>query len=127
MTSPDPDAVWFALCEEQAKASDCTRRKVGAILVRGGMIVGRGYNSAPRYRTTDGCPRHDMDVPPYSDYSNCLAVHAEARCLLSVTPGTRVGSVMYVNIEPCFYCKILLEECGVQVKWPKNQEEKLPA
>lgn len=119
------DTNWFlAAALIQAEDSDCERRKVGAIIVRDRWILSAGYNSAPMFRNgCHSCPRRQSGVEPYSDYSNCVAVHAEARALLRLSMNDPIFTpqaltVMYVSCEPCHHCKILLAEAGIPYIWP---------
>src|SRR5690606_5427616 len=87
-----------------ADEAKCTRRQVGAVLVKDGHIISTGYNGTPSGRpncTEGGCPRGKLtydEVPGGMDYSAvpCTGIHAEANALLRA--GSRaVGCVLYVN------------------------------
>jgi dCMP deaminase len=50
---------------EWAKLSHCTRKKVGALIVKDGMIISDGYNGTPT-----GFP-NDCEDPPDSPTGTC--------------------------------------------------------
>ncbi|ATW69379.1 dCMP deaminase [Streptomyces phage Manuel] len=103
-----------------ADEAKCTRRQVGAVLVKDGHIISTGYNGTPSGRpncTEGGCPRGKLtydEVPGGMDYNAvpCTGIHAEANALLRA--GSRaVGCVLYVNHEPCQQCRNLILGAGV--------------
>ncbi|ATW62492.1 dCMP deaminase [Streptomyces phage WRightOn] len=99
----------------------CTRRQVGAVLVKDGHTIATGYNGAPPGRkncTDGGCPRGQLsysDVPAGADYNAfpCVAIHAEANALLRASDRAR-GATLYVTDEPCQQCRNLILGAGVR-------------
>lgn len=62
------DKIWLGVAEAYAKGAKCTRRKVGAILVRGNRFFSAGRNGTPageKNCTEGGCLRgeHYKRVP----------------------------------------------------------------
>lgn len=60
MTRPDWDTYFLGICEAVAERADCTRRKVGAVIVKDHRIVSTGYNGAPARQPgclEGACPR----------------------------------------------------------------------
>lgn len=83
------DEVWMkeALVEAR-RAAEIGEVPIGAVVVRGGEIVGRGHNR----RETDGDPLAHAEI---------LAIQDAARR----TDGWRLlGCTMYVTLEPCAMC-----------------------
>lgn len=110
-----------------AKEARCVRRQVGAAIYNYlGWWLTDGHNGAPEKSKLDclagDCPRGNAsydEVPAYSDYGNCIAVHAELRALLRVTPLSRINGVMYITDAPCHGCGLALSESGLyRVVWP---------
>ena len=58
----------------------CSRRYVGAVIIRNKQILSTGYNGAPSgitHCTKDGCLREKLGIPSGERYELCKAVHAE--------------------------------------------------
>lgn len=109
-------ANWVAL------RADCSRRKVGAVIVRDNRVVATGYNGALPGEIgclDGGCPRANSDVEPGSQYDHgpgaCIAIHAELNAVLfAAKNGVRVeGCIMYVTQEPCATCWRLVQQAGI--------------
>lgn len=104
-----------------ATRADCTRSMVGAILVNASHEVrGTGYNGAPPgvpgCASAGACPRGQLTAEqcaPNSDYSNCIAVHAEANAIRHTAPEELAGSTLYVTREPCPACWTLILAAGI--------------
>jgi tRNA(adenine34) deaminase len=88
------DAHWMGLAlEEAARAARLGEVPVGAVVVEGGRLIGRGHN-AP-------IARHDPTA-----HAEVLALRAAAEA----TGNYRLtGATLYVTIEPCVMC------CGAAV------------
>lgn len=111
--------------------AECTRRKVGAVVVRERRVVGTGYNGAPEGAKqtclTGDCPRAKSDVEPGSSYDSgpgtCIAIHAEANALLDVGRRLAKGSTLYTTAKPCDGCIKLIQGAGVKrVVWPGGEQ-----
>lgn len=120
MTRPSWDEYFMAIAAVVATRSDCTRDKVGAVIVRDNRIRSTGYNGAPAGKPgCDTCPRAMSGVPQDSDYDNCVAVHAEANSLIHCDRADLLGAHVYTTRKPCPSCAKLLEGAGVlKVMWP---------
>lgn len=119
---PEWREYFLAGAQWVASRADCSRRQVGALIVRENRILASGYNGTTPGRKgclAGGCPRAHSDVPPGSQYDHgpgaCIAVHAElsatlwaARCGIEVG-----GATMYVTHEPCATCKRLCTHAGI--------------
>lgn len=121
MTRPGWNAYFLAIAEAVAQRADCTRSKVGAVLVNArNEIRGTGYNGSPAGLPgclSDGaCPRGKLsysEVPADSDYSNCIADHAERNALRHSRPEDLKGATLYVTRPPCPGCTTLITTCGI--------------
>lgn len=104
---PSFDALYLAVAQVLAAAGDCTRRKVGAFIVKDHKPVGMGYNGVEPGRLgciAGGCPRAYSDVEPYSPYTDCIAIHAEMNAIARSWASLE-GATMYVTEEPCDMCQ----------------------
>ena len=121
---PDWDEYFLGIAQAVAERADCTRRKVGAVVVRNHRIVSTGYNGAPagHYGCLEGaCPRglRTLDeLPSGTPYdagpeSICIAVHAEANSIIYGDYDRMVHGVIYVTHEPCAGCLKLIMGAGI--------------
>lgn len=119
---PNWDAYYLGIAKAVSARADCTRRKVGAIVVKGDRIVSTGYNGAPAGKpgclSAGACPRGKMnktDVLPGSSYDTgagaCIALHAEQNAILRAGLECR-GAILYLTDAPCDGCNRLIEGAG---------------
>lgn len=106
---PSWDEYYMDLARHASKRSNCSRRKVGAIIVKGRSIVSTGYNGTPvgvRNCFDGGCVRCSSSVAPGQGYDTCICVHAEANAMLfAARHGTAIeGGILYTTLRPCFSC-----------------------
>ena len=126
------DETYLEMTRVLSQRAACTRRQVGALVVDSyGRICASGYNGVPSgevHCTDGGCPRGLMtkeQVPAYSSYENCKAIHAEANALLRAGDKARGGTI-YVTDEPCHECARLIIASGIEkVVTPFNLKEHL--
>lgn len=113
MSRPTWDKWGLELAHAVATRADCTRRRVGAVLMTPDhSVVATGYNGAPPGHLgclTDGaCPRGQSGVEPGSSYDTgagkCIALHAEQNALLRATWDDMFGSTLYITDDPCDGC-----------------------
>lgn len=135
MTDPRPNWDDWALgmAEAIAQRADCSRRKVGALIVAesGRRFVASGYNGAPAGQpgclTSGSCPRASSSatglVSSYSEgETRCIALHAEANALLRASWEEMIGSTLYVTCEPCYQCRVLISGTPLaRVVWPQGE------
>lgn len=123
---PNWDIYFLGIALAVAKRADCSRRIVGAVIVKNNRIVATGYNGAPAGQPgclEGACPRSGSTVASGSDYETgpgaCIAVHAEANALLYADRDKCEGATMYVTESPCSWCYKLIEGAGIaRVKTP---------
>jgi dCMP deaminase len=112
---------FLGIAESAAARSDCTRSRVGAVLVRDHRVRSTGYNGAPSGMAGCGsCPRSRSGVASLTgDYDTpgargaCVAVHAEVNAVLYAERSDVVGSTVYVTRTPCTACIKTLRAAGV--------------
>lgn len=119
MARPDWDTYFLGICHAVAERADCTRRKVGAVIVKDHRIVSTGYNGAPagHYGCLEGaCPRGSRTYEEQSaggSYDDCIGIHAEANAVIYGDYGRMQHGTMYVTDEPCRGCLKLIMGAGI--------------
>lgn len=90
-----------------AKNSYCTRRQVGAILVKDRMIISDGYNGTPA-GFENVCEDENGVTKPY-------VLHAEANAITKVAKSgnSSLGATLYVTASPCLECAKLIIQAGI--------------
>ncbi|MDG4825997.1 dCMP deaminase family protein [Asanoa sp. WMMD1127] len=118
---PDWDEYFLGIARSVAARADCSRRKVGAVVVRDNRIISTGYNGSPPGRPSclaGRCPRATSGVLPGSSYDtgagSCIAVHAEANAVIYAGRDGCEGSTLYITDPPCQGCERLIEAAGVR-------------
>ena len=94
--------------------SSCLRRKVGAMITNGHMIIAAS-NGAPNPLVCDTCIRHDKKIPSGTRGEGCKAIHAEQRAImrgLSIAMNFS-SSIMYVTHKPCSICARMIIGVGI--------------
>lgn len=105
------DTYWLKIANTVSSRATCTRRKVGAVLVRDKLIVSTGYNGA-----VHGAP-HCLDKGCIIEDGHCVAtVHAETNAILqAASNGINTSfTVMYVTSNPCINCYKLIVNAGIK-------------
>ncbi len=120
---PNWNVYFLDIAEAVSKRGECTRRQVGAVLVKNNRIKATGYNGAPAGKPSclDGaCPRGRAsleEIPSYAqgnhDFSNCIAIHAETNAIMESSREDREGAILYVTVAPCGECKKLIAGSGI--------------
>lgn len=118
MFNQEPEANLLQKAQEAARQSTCVRRRVGAVIARGTIILSEGFNG-PELRLGDcakaKCPRCLKGGNTGEGYDRCVCVHAEQRAIAAAAKsGTSLqGAQMYVNLRPCLSCVMLAIEAGI--------------
>ena len=107
-----------------AENSHARRHKVGAIIVKDGMIISDGYNGTPAgfdNNCEDEVVTHEFDSEGYySDYTHLVTkpevLHAEANAITKVAKSTNSseGATLYVTLSPCLECAKLIIQSGIK-------------
>lgn len=102
------DSRYLRMAFTWAENSYCTRRQVGALLVKDKMIISDGFNGTPS--GFDNICEDENDVTfPY-------VLHAEANAITKVarSNNSSEGSTLYVTTSPCMECSKLIIQAGIK-------------
>jgi dCMP deaminase len=102
------DKAYLRIASEWGKLSHCTRKQVGAIIVKDRMIISDGYNGTP---TGFENPCEDDE-----NYTKWYVLHAEANAILKVASSTQSckGATLYITLSPCKECSKLIHQAGIK-------------
>lgn len=109
----------MAITAQVAERATCTRRKIGAVLVKDKRILATGYNGAPSgllHCDVAGCLREQRAIPSGTQHELCRGIHAEQNAVIQAARhGTAIeGSTVYCTHQPCVLCAKILINAGVQ-------------
>lgn len=117
---PDWDTYFAWIAKAVALRADCSRRKVGSVVVRDNRIVSSGYNGSPPGGPSclaGGCPRADSGVDHGSSYDtgagHCIAAHSESNSIIYAGRDGCLDSTLYLTCDPCEGCGRLVEAAGI--------------
>lgn len=88
--------IYMGEAQGAATQSSCSKAKCGAVIIKDGAIIGRGWNSAAgneRNRCND-----TYEIPLGNKHNVTCCVHAEVRAIhdaLVTNPGALQGSAIY--------------------------------
>ena len=135
------DSKYIRMAKIWAENSYAIRNKVGALLVKDGMIISDGYNGTPKgfdnicenevkcdiedveFDSLDGgasvCKTYDSDCnkcPHHYLVTKPEVLHAEANAITKVAKSTNSsdGSTLYVTLSPCLECSKLIIQAGIK-------------
>jgi dCMP deaminase len=102
------DRAYLKMAEEWGKLSHCTRKQVGALIVKNGMIISDGYNGTP-----SGFPNACEDDQGSTHW---YVLHAEANAITKVarSNNSAVNATLYITLSPCRECAKLILQAGIQ-------------
>mgnify|MGYP000752451249 FL=1 len=91
-----------------AENSYCTRRRVGALIVKDKMIISDGYNGTPS-GFENVCEDENNVTKPY-------VLHAEANAITKIarSGNNSDGATLYVTTSPCIECAKLIIQAGIR-------------
>ena len=132
------DYQYLRIAKIWSENSYSRRNKVGAIIVKDGMIISDGYNGTPSGFDNNCENEVKCDVDPsdsldggasicmtYNDDCNKCphhylvtkpeVLHAEANAITKVakTTNSSDGSTLYVTLSPCIECAKLIIQAGI--------------
>jgi dCMP deaminase len=102
------DKAYLRMALTWADLSHCTRKKVGAIIVKDGVIISDGFNGTPA--GFDNCCENEKGE------THWFVLHAEANAILKVAKSTNnaIGSTLYLTHSPCRDCSKLILQAGIK-------------
>ena len=122
------DTKYMQMAQIWASNSHARRNKVGALIVKDGMIISDGFNGTPPGfekeceevipcgtscsnlfgQDCEHCKEHKLKTKPY-------VLHAEANAILKVARSTNsaVGATLYCTMSPCLECSKLIIQSGI--------------
>ena len=100
--------AYLKMATEWSTLSCCKRKKVGALIVKDGMIISDGFNGTPR-----GFPNECEDQ---NDETYWYVLHAEANAISKVANSSQStgGAILYVTFSPCKECSKLIIQTGIK-------------
>lgn len=101
------DKRYLRMAHIWSENSYCTRRKVGALIVKDKMIISDGYNGTPS-GFPNVCEGEDGLTLP------CV-LHAEANAITKIarSGNNSDGATLYVTDAPCIECAKLIIQAGI--------------
>lgn len=119
MIRPTWDEYFMDIANLVKTRSTCSRRQVGAVVVKDKRILSTGYNGAPtgcQHCMDVGCLRAKLGVPSGERHELCRAVHAEQNAIAQAAQhGISVeGGSIYVTHQPCSMCAKVLINAGIK-------------
>lgn len=102
------DRAYLKMASQWAELSHCTRKQVGALIVKNGIIISDGYNGTPT-GFENPCEDEFGDTKWY-------VLHAEANAITKVarTTNNAVNSTLYLTLSPCKECSKLIHQAGIK-------------
>ena len=101
------DSAYIKMAAQWSNLSHCDRKKVGAIIVKDGMIIADGYNGTPS--GFDNCCENDAGE------THWYVLHAEANAILKLAKSNNSaeGATLYITLSPCRDCSKLIHQAGI--------------
>ena len=125
---------FIGIAAEEAKKSCCLRSQCGAIVVKGGKVIGRGFNSPPGNKKPSTCFKDDLPEDFISDRTCCI--HAEDRAvrdtLINNKDKIRGSRIYFIRLKDgkitragkpyCTMCSKMVLDAGIAefVLWHKE-------
>ena len=102
------DGRYLKMAAIWAENSYCSRRKVGALIVKDKMIISDGYNGTPS-GFENICEDENGLTKPY-------VLHAEANAITKIarSGNNSDGATLYVTASPCIECAKLIIQAGIR-------------
>jgi len=102
------DRAYLRMACEWAQLSHCSRKQVGALIVKNSMIISDGYNGTPT-GFDNCCEDEDGNTLWY-------VLHAEANAIMKVSKSTNNsdGATLYITLSPCRECSKLVLQSGIK-------------
>jgi dCMP deaminase len=101
------DITYLKMAKNWSELSHCQRKKVGALIVKNGMLISDGYNGTPS--GFDNCCENEHNE------THWYTIHAEANAILKCAKwgNSCNGSTLYLTHSPCKECSKLILQSGI--------------
>jgi dCMP deaminase len=117
---PSWDDTWLNAARIMAQRSKCALTQVGAVVAtHDNRVNSSTYNGPPRGMPAEGpctnwCPRAQKAPDARSaDYTDCVAIHAEANALIRADWTQTQGGTLYSTASCCLNCARLIANSGL--------------
>jgi dCMP deaminase len=102
------DKTYLSMATEWGKLSYSTKKKVGALIVKNGMIISDGFNGTPS--GFDNCAEDENNKTYW------YVLHAEANAILKCAKNgfSCDGGTLYLTLSPCKDCAKLILQSGIK-------------
>ena len=102
------DCRYVRMARIWAENSYCSRRQVGALVVKDKAVISDGYNGTPS-GFENVCEDEGNVTKPY-------VLHAEANAItkLARSHNSSDGATMYITASPCIECAKLIIQSGIR-------------
>ncbi|OPY73949.1 MAG: tRNA-specific adenosine deaminase [Syntrophorhabdus sp. PtaU1.Bin058] len=115
---PDWDSYFMEIARIVSKRSTCTRRNVGALIVKNKRILATGYNGAPtglRHCMDLGCMREQLKIASGERHELCRGLHAEQNAIIQAAyHGVSINDAqLYSTHLPCSICIKMVINAGI--------------
>jgi dCMP deaminase len=102
------DSAYLKMAKEWAKLSYCSRKQVGALIVKDRMIISDGYNGTPT--GYDNCCENEEGE------THWYVLHAEANALTKTAKSNHNANeaTLYITLSPCKECSKLILQAGIK-------------
>lgn len=108
------------LAKFMSEKSTCLRRKVGAVIMKGDVVLSTGYNGTPfpvpSCKDCGECLRQKLNVPSGKSHELCKGVHAEQYAInQAAKKGISLeGATLFCTTFPCSMCAKSIISSGIQ-------------
>jgi len=103
------DETYLKMAKTWGELSYCTRKKVGALIVKNGMIISDGFNGTPSKSKPNVC--EDINGETY-----WWVLHGEANAILKCAKHGQScdDATLYQTHSPCKDCSKLILQAGIK-------------
>lgn len=136
MKRPNKTTYYFDIARIIGERSSCTRRKLGAIIVKNDSIISTGYNGSIRGGLNCGidikCLKDIQNIPSLTvkdlttaQQDLCSAIHAEENAIINCARSgiSTIGATLYLAAfegkcqRPCSRCRKMIIQAGIKDCW----------
>jgi len=102
------DITYLKMAKDWSELSHCDRKKVGALIVKNGMIISDGYNGTPS-GYDNCCENENWETHWYT-------IHAESNAILKCARWGHScdGATLYLTHSPCKDCSKSVLQSGIR-------------